>query len=134
MIKIIDIGLEFLDHHESRVRQSAGVLISKGVKKMAQIGDEVFLKVYEQLIQLIIRDLARDAGAADQPENEAVRQKILEGQQARGISSKVNKYFFAICLIDFPRFIEKGFEKRFCNKKVLTHREIKISGNFSSNY
>ena len=95
MIKIIDIGLEFLDHHESRVRQSAGVLISKGVKKMAQIGDEVFLKVYEQLIQLIIRDLARDAGAADQPENEAVRQKILEGQQARGISSKVNKYFFA---------------------------------------
>ena len=43
---------------------------------------------YERLVELIKRDLERDPAAEELPENEKVRQKIIEGQQKRGKTSK----------------------------------------------
>ena len=36
---------------------------------------------YERLVQLITRDLERDPAAQELPENEKVRQKIIEGTE-----------------------------------------------------
>ena len=50
--------------------------------------DDLFEAAYSKIILLIKRDLARDPSLADLPENEKVRQKIMEGQLARGQTSK----------------------------------------------
>ena len=45
-------------------------------------------QAYDQLVELIVRDLKRDPGADQLPENEKVRQKIIEGQTKRGMTSE----------------------------------------------
>ena len=84
--KLYDLSLFYLDHEESRVRQSSGDLLSSVVKIMDNT--DFFESAYAKLILLIKRDLARDPSLAELPQNEKVRQKILEGQQARGQTSK----------------------------------------------
>lgn len=84
--KLYDLSIFYVDHEESRVRQSSGDLLSSVVKVMKN--DDLFEAAYSKLILLIKRDLARDPSLADLPENEKVRQKIMEGQLARGQTSK----------------------------------------------
>ena len=83
---LYDLSIFYVDHEESRVRQSSGDLLSSVVKVMKN--DDLFEAAYSKLILLIKRDLARDPSLADLPENEKVRQKIMEGQLARGQTSK----------------------------------------------
>ena len=84
--KLYDLSIFYVDHEESRVRQSSGDLLSSVVKVMKN--DDLFEAAYSKIILLIKRDLARDPSLADLPENEKVRQKIMEGQLARGQTSK----------------------------------------------
>ena len=89
------LGLSYLDHEESRVRQNSGDLLAHIVRLAKSIA--VFDTVYAALIGLIKRDLARDPTAAELPENERVRQKIIDGQKTRGLSSKdifPKRYYF----------------------------------------
>ena len=49
---------------------------------------EKLKSAYNHLVELIVRDLKRDPGAEALPENEKVRQKIIEGQTQRGKTSE----------------------------------------------
>ena len=80
------LALSYLDHDESRVRQSSGELLATTVRLCQS--PTVFSSVYHEVIALIKRDLARDPSAAELPQNERVRQKIIDGQKVRGLSSK----------------------------------------------
>ena len=71
---------------ECRVRKESGELLTNCVKKLDD--REKLESTYERLVELIKRDLERDPAAEELPENEKVRQKIIEGQQKRGKTSK----------------------------------------------
>ena len=79
-------ALVLLDHDESRVRKQAGELMAKALGCLAEPAKTK--SAYEQLVGLITRDLKRDPGADQLPENEKVRQKIIEGQAKRGMTSE----------------------------------------------
>ncbi|CAG5080421.1 Oidioi.mRNA.OKI2018_I69.PAR.g9583.t1.cds [Oikopleura dioica] len=83
--KVFVLTLDHIDHKESRVRSSSAALLADLVKKL---GEAQFFVAFGRILELIRRDLARDPGAADLPQNEVVRQKILEGQKSRGLSSQ----------------------------------------------
>jgi len=83
---LYDLSFEHLDHQECRVRKESGELLTNCVKKLDD--REKLESTYERLVQLIKRDLERDPAAQELPENEKVRQKIIEGQQKRGKTSK----------------------------------------------
>lgn len=82
---LYDISLRHLDHQESRVRKESGELLTSCVLKLNQ--EEKLKSTYIKLVDLIKRDLKRDPSAEDLPENEKVRQKIVEGQEKRGKTS-----------------------------------------------
>ena len=65
---------------ESRVRNSSGDLLAHTLVRCPSHFDES----YKVIIDLIKRDLSRDPSATELPENEKVRQKILDGQKIRG--------------------------------------------------
>jgi len=83
--KVFVLSLDFLDHVESRVRSSSAALLADLV---VILGEAQFFVAFGRILDLIKRDLARDPGQADLPQNEVVRQKILEGQKVRGLSSQ----------------------------------------------
>ena len=62
---------------ECRVRKESGELLTNCVKKLDD--REKLESTYKRLVELIKRDLERDPAAQELPENEKVRQKIIEG-------------------------------------------------------
>ena len=86
---LYDLSIFYVDHEESRVRQSSGDLLSSVVKVMKN--DDLFEAAYSKLILLIKRDLARDPSLAGLPENEKVRQKIMKGQFILSTSNSMMK-------------------------------------------
>ena len=91
--EVTRLALNHLDHDESRVRQNSGDLLAN-VAAHAASPPTLFLEIFDTLVGLIKRDLSRDPAADELPENEKVRQKIIDGQKTRGGGGMSSKDIF----------------------------------------
>jgi len=93
--EVTRLALNHLDHDESRVRQNSGDLLAH-VAAHAASPPTLFLEIFDTLVALIKRDLSRDPTADELPENEKVRQKIIDGQKNARRRNEFERHFSRI--------------------------------------